>query len=320
VKKRRKKKGTESCINTLLSLFIISSSAMLLALAPAADEGSSGVAPARHTILKHGLSRDGAALAAMRGFAREAAACGDVRGCAGLPPLPALLVGGALETAEFLGQDRRPGRDADGPARSPTPEDVRANTLSNAKRQREAETAAEAAEQADSKRQRQRGTHVRFERAVRVRDMEEEHEECHAEGACTEQDCEAAQRATAAVRDHHVDTKLIDGPNIISQVVSSLLIAIAQRRPQDAETIMWTIHTTLLKHGWTSISCKQEMDILARTYGNLERLEKTLLNNGHVAVLPGAIRLSSPTLPLLKQLQVGIHQAALRIATMQYKT
>ena len=237
-----------------------------------------------HAQTMQGNSSDGPMLSAVRSFAKEAAASG---GGGGRSPLLH-----ALETAAFLGRC---------PARSPTPEDVRANTLFNAKREREAY--AEAAEQqAPAKRRRQRDTRVCFERTVRVRDVEEESEERHAARACAQQD-------------HEVATKLVDGPSLIPHVTSNLLVGISQHGLRDAETIMWTIYTTLLQHGWTSIDGLQELHLLGRTYSNLERLENTLNDEGFVAILPGAYQLNRAMLPGLQQLKLGINQASLRVAT-----
>jgi hypothetical protein len=214
--------------------------------------------------------------------------------------------------AALLGQDRCPARAADRQARRPTLEVVRANTELNAKRQRGDE--AEGCEQAHVKRRRQRDTHVRFHCAARVRDVEEE----DAAGYCAHLDHEAAQRG-GAVRDHHVETKLVDGPNLISQVVSDLLNGIPLPSLRDAEAIMCSVHTTLLQHGWTSILSAQELDLLGQTYSHVERLEEILIEKGSVAILPGAFRLKKAILPWMQQLKLGIQQAraALRIAVVQ---
>ena len=150
------------------------------------------------------------------------------------------------------------------------------DTELNAKRQRGDE--AEGCEQAHVKRRRQ-DTHVRFHCAARVRDVEEE----DAAGYCAHLDHEAAQRG-GAVRDQEVETKLVDGPNLISQVVSDLLNGIPLPSLRDAEAIMCSVHTTLLQHGWTSILSAQELDLLGQIYSHVERLEEVLIEKGSVAI------------------------------------
>ena len=89
------------------------------------------------------------------------------------------------------------------------------------------------------------------------------------------------------MRDQEVETKLVDGPNLISQVVSDLLNGIPLPSLRDAErpeTIMCSVHTTLLQHGWTSILSAQELDLLGQTYSHVERLEEVLIEKGSVAI------------------------------------
>lgn len=193
--------------------------------------------------------------------------------------------------------------------RSPTPEDVRSNTMFNAKREREPQVEADVAEPARTKQRLHRNMYVRFGASVRVRVLYEEDEQRHQAGSCS-QHHEPAQPA----EDREVETKQGDGPNLISQVVSNLLIGIAQQKLRNAETIMWTVHTTLLNCGWTTVTRQLELDLLGKTYNKIDAMEGALAENGFVAVLPGTIRLDTPMRPWLQQLKLGIHQAALRIA------
>jgi hypothetical protein len=92
---------------------------------------------------------------------------------------------------------------------------------------------------------------MRFHSAVRVRDVEED----EARHAATQEPARTTMRRCVAGRSGarpQVETKL-DGPNLILQVVSDLLNGIPLRRLRDAETIMCTVHTTLLQRGCTSI-------------------------------------------------------------------
>jgi hypothetical protein len=93
---------------------------------------------------------------------------------------------------------------------------------------------------------------MRFHSAVRVRDVEED----EARHAATQEPARTTMRRCVAGRGGarpQVETKLDDGPNLILQVVSDLLNGIPLRRLRDAETIMCTVHTTLLQRGCTSI-------------------------------------------------------------------
>jgi hypothetical protein len=229
----------------------------------------------------------------------------DWESCVG-SPLPALeSVGEALKKALQAPQE-------DGQVRSPTPEDVCSNTIINGKREREPDVEADAAEPARTKQRQHRSMYVRFGTSVRVRVFDDEDEQEHQAGACA-QHHEPAQPA----EDCEVETKQGDGPNLISQMVSNLLVGIAQRKLRNAETIMWTIHTTLVKSGWTSITSQLELDLLGKTYNRIDAMEGALVENGFVAVLPGTIRLDRPMRPWLQQLKLGIHQAALRIVRVQ---
>lgn len=221
-------------------------------------------------------------------------------------PLPALE--SLVEALKKASQARQ----EDGQVRSPTPEDVCSNTMFNGKREREPSAEADAAERARTKHRKHRSVYVRFGTSVRVRVLQEEDEQEHQAGACA-QHHEPAQLA----EDREVETKQGDGPNLISQVVSNLLVGIAQDKLRNAETIMWTIHTTLVKCGWTSITSQLELDLLGKTYNRIDAMEGALVENGFVAVLPGAIRLDKSLRPWLQQLKLGIHQAALRIARVQ---
>jgi hypothetical protein len=194
----------------------------------------------------------------------------------------------------------------DSPIPSSDADEVYQNTLLNRKRSREAEAEVDIAELARKAQRRQRDTRVRFGTAVSVRIVDED-EQRHESGAC------AQHHEAGGVCDHEVETKLVDGPNLISQVVSSLFVCIAQRRLKNVEGIMWTLHTTLVNSGWTSITSQLELDLLAQVYCKIEALESALVENGVVSILPGAMRLTMPVLPLMQQLKLGIHKAALRI-------
>jgi hypothetical protein len=229
------------------------------------------------------------------------AAAPSSESCVGFP-LPALE-----SLVEALKKARQEGQ-----VRSPTPEDVCSNTIFNGKREREPEAEDHAAEPARTKQRKHRSVYVRFGTSVRVRVLHGEGEQEHQAGACA-QHHEPAQPA----EDREVETKQGDGPNLISQVVSNLLVGIAQHKLRNAETIMWTIHTTLVKCGWTSITSQLELDLLGKTYNRIDAMEGALVENGFVAVLPGTIRLDKSMRPWLQQLKLGIHQAALRIARVQ---
>ena len=222
---------------------------------------------------------------------------GDWESCVGLP-LP------ALESLVEALKKARQAQQEDGQVRSPTPDDVWSNTVFNGKREREPEAEAHAAEPVRSKQRKHRSVYVRFGTSVRVRVLHGEDEQEHHEPA-------------QPAEDREVETKQGDGPNLISQLVSNLLVGIAQHKLRNAETIMWTIHTTLVKCGWTSITSQLELDLLGKTYNRIDAMEGALVENGFVAVLPGTIRLDKSMRPWLQQLKLGIHQAALRIARVQ---
>jgi len=225
--------------------------------------------------------------------------CGDIRYKQDAPKFFARSESWLSEAATECACDSPiPSSDAD--------EVVYQNTMLNRKRSREAEAEVDIAELARKTQRRQRNTRVRFGTAVRVRIVAED-EQRHESGAG------AQHHEAVGVCDHEVETKLVDGPNLIPQVVSSLFVCIVQRRLKNVEGIMWTLHTTLVNCGWTSITSQLELDLLAQVYCKIEALESALVENGIVSILPGAMRLTMPVLPLMQQLKLGIHKAALRI-------
>ena len=149
----------------------------------------------------------------------------------GAPGTPAPFLVRAKELGVLLSKASRAQVDA-GAARSPTPDDVRANTLANAKRPRGGSPdPADCEAGARAEKRLRRGASVRFERVVRVRVQAGAgvHRRHDAAAAQAEQDEEPAGRMCCPA-DCDVQTKTADGPDLVSQVVSNLLIAVAEQR------------------------------------------------------------------------------------------
>jgi hypothetical protein len=137
------------------------------------------------------------------------------------------------EIGVLLSKEARAQADAGAAARSPTPDDLRYNTLANAKKaQRSASPDPAGCEPgARAEKRRCRDASVRFERVVRVRVQAgaDEHRRHDAAAVQADQEEEPAGRVYCQT-DSEVQTKMADGPNLVSQVVSNLMIAIAEQR------------------------------------------------------------------------------------------
>ncbi len=143
-------------------------------------------------------------------------------------PAPFLLR--AKEVGMLLDKANRAPADPGAPARTPTPDDVRFNTLANAKRRRGGSPDPAGCEAGASAEKRpRRAASVRFESVVRVRVQvgAGQHRRHDIAGVQAEQDEEPAGRVCCQA-DYEVQTKMADGPDLVSQVVSNLLVAVVE--------------------------------------------------------------------------------------------
>ena len=170
-----------------------------------------------------------------------------------------------------------------------------------------------------SKRRRSDGMcmHVRFEVVTRVRRVAELEPDVDAAGhdsAGASDDTQTRKQDAAERRysssDSYVKTKIEDGPCLIAQITSELVVGVSKRRVYNLATIMWTIHTTLVNLGWTTISDSSEFHVLCAVNEKLHTIIMSLQENGAASLLPGSMRIDHSYQQVLCEVHARVQLAA----------
>ena len=174
-----------------------------------------------------------------------------------------------------------------------------------------------------SKRRRSEGMcmHVRFGIVTRVRRFVElvpdvdaaGHDSAGASGDIQTRKQDAAESAAErrySFSDSYVQTKIEDGPCLIAQITSELVVGVSNRRVHNLATIMLTIRTTLVNLGWTTISDSSEFHVLCAVNEKLHTIIMSLQENGAASLLPGSMRIDHSYQQVLCQVQARVQLAA----------
>ena len=174
-----------------------------------------------------------------------------------------------------------------------------------------------------SKRRRSEGMcmHVRFGIVTRVRRFVElvpdvdaaGHDSAGASGDIQTRKQDAAESAAErrySFSDSYVQTKIEDGPCLIAQITSELVVGVSNRRVHNLATIMLTIRTTLVKLGWTTISDSLEFHVLCAVNEKLHTIIMSLQENGAASLLPGSMRIDHSYQQVLCEVQARVQLAA----------
>jgi hypothetical protein len=186
-------------------------------------------------------------------------------------------------------------------------------TLENAKRARD-ETSCYPQERdiAETKPKRQRLLHVHFTPVTRVRILREEHG-CEGSGPRLLPERVACNSQT----DIEVQTNCDDGPALVAQITSELVIG-AYRRLKGSEPLTkafcsWSLYRTLLKRGWENVSSRNELNLLGLIMDRLRVIAGMVQDHGSFGVLPGSFLLSKGFLPILQSVHTCLEECALAI-------
>jgi hypothetical protein len=170
-----------------------------------------------------------------------------------------------------------------------------------------------------SKRRRSEGMcmHVRFEvvtRERRVLELEPDvdaagHDSTGASGDTQTRKQDAAERRYSS-SDSYVKTKIEDGPCLIAQITSELVVGVSKQRVHNLATIMLTIRTTLVNLGWTTISDSLEFHVLCAVNEKLHTIIMSLQENGAASLLPGSMRIDHSYQQVLCEVHARVQLAA----------
>jgi hypothetical protein len=174
-----------------------------------------------------------------------------------------------------------------------------------------------------SKRRRSDGMcmHVRFEVVTRVRRVVEVEPDVEAAGhdsagasddtQTRKQDAaESAAERRYSFSDSFAKTKIEDGPCLIAQITSELVVGVSNRRVHNLATIMLTIRTTLVNLGWTTISDSSEFHMLCAVNEKLHTIIMSLQENGAASLLPGSMRIDHSYQQVLCEVHARVQLAA----------
>jgi hypothetical protein len=204
--------------------------------------------------------------------------------------------------------------------------EVLTNTLLNMKRLRDESSLSEVPltlTTARSPKRRLRSTaRVRFQSLARVRVLDPVEDPDDGVRTIPRQDEHPSQEPATHVSyvDIEVETRLVDGPTILAQVTSRLLRSVSKMvldtGSHDCLTpaaCMWSIHTTLLRCGVTTVSTQTELQLLSRVISKLRDYSLEIQACGRVTVLPGPLQMGVSILTMLFRVAAVLRQAYLMI-------
>ena len=143
--------------------------------------------------------------------------------------------------------------------------------------------------------------------------------ENHTQHECLHPEQPTNESAETQMRsDRHVDleveTKVLDGPPLIPHVTSTVIsdVFMAQQRTCAQTTsaeVMWSVHRTLVAHGWRTISSSIELQVLGRVEHRVQSIICSLRTQPErpVGLLPGPLCVRLSCLPMMERIQSCLH-------------
>ena len=135
-----------------------------------------------------------------------------------------------------------------------------------------------------------------------------QHESLHPEQP-TNESAETQMRSARHV-DLEVETKVLDGPPLIPHVTSTVIsdVFMAQQRTGAQTTsaeVMWSVHRTLVAHGWRTISSSIELQVLGLVAHRVQSIICSLRTQPErpVGLLPGPLCVRLSCLPMMERIQ-----------------
>ena len=122
------------------------------------------------------------------------------------------------------------------------------------------------------------------------------------------------QMRSARHVDVEVETKVVDGPPLIPHVTSTVItdVFMAQQRTCEQTTsaeVMWSVHRTLVAHGWRTISSSIELQVLGLVAHRVQSIICSLRTQPErpVGLLPGPLCVRLSCLPMMERIQSCLH-------------
>ena len=107
-----------------------------------------------------------------------------------------------------------------------------------------------------------------------------------------------------------VETKVLDGPPLIPHVTSTVIsdVFMAQQRTGAQTTsaeVMWSVHRTLVAHGWRTISSSIELQVLGLVAHRVQSIICSVRTQPErpVGLLPGPLCVRLSCLPMMERIQ-----------------
>ena len=139
-----------------------------------------------------------------------------------------------------------------------------------------------------------------------------QHESLHPEQP-TNESAETQMRSARHV-DLEVETKVLDGPPLIPHVTSTVISDVFMARQRTCEQttsaeVMWSVHQTLVAHGWRTISSSIELQVLGRVAHRVQSIICSLRTQPErpVGLLPGPLCVRLSCLPMMERIQSCLH-------------
>ena len=139
-----------------------------------------------------------------------------------------------------------------------------------------------------------------------------QHECLHPEQP-TNESAETQMRSARHV-DLEVETKVLDGPPLIPHVTSTVISDVFMARQRTCEQttsaeVMWSVHQTLVAHGWRTISSSIELQVLGLVAHRVQSIICSVRTQPErpVGLLPGPLCVRLSCLPMMERIQSCLH-------------
>ena len=116
-----------------------------------------------------------------------------------------------------------------------------------------------------------------------------------------------------------VETKTVDGPALISQLTSDVILGVLNGKISNLVTMLAFFRTSHMQsESGRRKSSGLELSTLAGVYSKIQVLIERILEDGIVYLLPSTVRIHAGCLHLLEALQHGLHKIVLGIALQSH--